>query len=91
MLRNPILSYSDRDKTGKHLIYVALNISNYLIDRVKEATFLGVILDEYLTWKSHIHNVEREVSKATCIIYKSSFCLNNSYLEIFYFSLIYPF
>ena len=32
---------------------LAFNISNYLIDRVKEATFLGVILDEHLAWKSH--------------------------------------
>ena len=91
MLRNLILSYSDRDKTGKHLIYVAFNISNYSIDRVKEATFFGVILDEHLTWKSHIHNVAREVSKAIVIVYKSSFCLNNSSLEIFYFSFIYPY
>ena len=35
-----------------------------MIDRVKEATFLGVILDEHLTWKSHIHNFTRKESKA---------------------------
>ena len=45
--------------------------------RVKEATFLGVILDEHLTWKSHIHNVARKVSKAAGIIYKSTFCLDS--------------
>ena len=61
---------------------VAFNISNYSIDRVKEATFLGVILDEHLTWKSHIHNVARKVSKAIGILYKSSFCLNNSSLRM---------
>ena len=33
---------------------LAFNISNYSIDRVKEAT--SVILDEHLTWKSRIHN-----------------------------------
>ena len=67
------------------------NISNYSIDRVKEVTFLGVILDEHLTWKSHIHNAARKVSKAVGIIYKSSFCLDNSSLRILYFSLIYPY
>ena len=69
----------------------AFNISNYLIDRVKEATFLGVIFDEHLTWKSHIHNVARNVSNAIGITYKSSFCLNNSSLRMLYFSLIYPY
>ena len=43
------------------------------------------------TWKSHIHNVARKVSKAIGIIYKSSFCLNNSSLRMLYFSLIYPY
>ena len=71
--------------------YLAFNISNYSIDRVEEATFLGVILDEHLTWKSHIHNVARKVSKAIGIIYKSSFCLNNSSLRMLYFSLIYTY
>ena len=70
---------------------LAFNISNYLIDRVKEATLIGVILDEHLTWKSHIHNVARKVSKAMGIIYISSICLDNSSLRILYFSLIYPY
>ena len=70
---------------------LAFNISNYSIDLVKEATFLGVILDEHLTWKSHIHNVARKVSKAVGIIYKSSFCLDSPSLRILYFSLSYPY
>ena len=62
--------------------------SNFIIFRPK---FLGVILDEHLTWKSHIHNVARKVSKAIGITYKSSFRLNNSSLRMLYFSLIYPY
>ena len=34
-----------------------------MIDCVWEATFLGVVLDEHLTWKSHIHNFTRKESK----------------------------
>ena len=64
---------------------------NYSIDRVKEATFLGVILDEHLTWKSHINNVSSKVSKAVGVIHKSSFCLNNSSLRTLYYSLNYPY
>ncbi|XP_068704692.1 uncharacterized protein [Montipora foliosa] len=39
----------------------------------------------------NINNVARKVSKAVGIIYKSSFCLDNSSLQILYFSLIYPY
>ena len=78
-------------KTNRQTLDLAFNISNYSIDRVKEATFLGVILVEHLTWKSHIHNVARKVSKAIGIIYKSSFCVDSSSLRILYFSLIYPY
>ena len=78
-----------RPRQNRQTLDLAFNISNYSIDRVKEATFLGVILDEHLTWKSHIHNVARKVSKAVGIIYKSSFCLGNSSLRILHFSLIY--
>ena len=70
-----------RPRQNRQTLDLAFNISNYSIDHVKEATFLGVI--------SHIHNVARKVSKAVGIIYKSSFCLGNSSLRILHFSLIY--
>ena len=57
-----------RPRQNRQTLDLAFNISNYSIDRVKEVTFLGVILDEHLTWKSHIHNVARKVSKAVGII-----------------------
>ena len=42
-----------RPRQNRQTLDLAFNISNYSIDRVKEATFLGTILDEPLTWKSH--------------------------------------
>ena len=43
-----------RPRQNRQRLDLAFNISNYSIDRVKEVTFLSVILDEHLTWKSHI-------------------------------------
>ena len=37
-----------RPRQNRQTLDPAFNISNYSIDRVKEATFLGVILDEHL-------------------------------------------
>ena len=44
-----------RPRQNMQTLDLGFNISNYSIDRVKEATFLGVILAEHLTWQSHIH------------------------------------
>ena len=63
-------------------------IDNNKIDCVKEVVFLGVILDQNLRWKSHIHNVARKISKSLGIIYKTSFCLNEASLHTLYFSLV---
>ena len=59
-------------------------IDNNQIDRVEEVVFLGVILDQNLNWKSHIHNVATKISKSLGIIYKASFCLNEASLRTLY-------
>ena len=53
--------------------------------------FLGVILDENLTWKPHIANVSRKISKSIGIIYKARFCLPTTSLWTLYFCLVYPY
>jgi hypothetical protein len=68
-----------------------LEINNHKINRVKEVVFLGVILDENMSWKPHISHVARKVSKSIGIIYKLSFCFSKSALRTLYFSLIYPY
>ena len=67
------------------------SVNDTKIDRVTETLFLGVILDECLTWKPHILNLTRKISKSLGIIYKSSFCLNKDSLCILYYSLVYPY
>ena len=70
---------------------IKLEISNYTIERVRDTIFLGVILDENLTWKHHIANVARKISKSIGVIYKSSFCLPVTSLRTLYHSLVYPY
>ena len=50
-----------------------------------------MVLDGKLSWKPHILNVTRKISKSIGIIYKSSFCLQTSSLRILYYSLVYPY
>ena len=63
-----------RPRQNRQTLDLSFNISNYSIDRVKEATFLGIILDERLTRKSHTaiskkvieENGERRMSNGGC-------------------------
>ena len=59
--------------------------------RVKEVTFLGVILDENLSWKPHISHVAGKISKSVGIIGRSSPCLSKLALKTLYYSLVYPY
>ena len=81
--------FKPRQKRGTLDISVVLN--NHIIAQTKEVVFLGVILDENLSWKPHILNVSRKISKSIGIIYKSSFCLSAVSLRTLYFSLVYPY
>ena len=67
------------------------SINDTKIDRVTETLFLGVIIDECLTWKPHVQNFTRKISKSLGIIYKSSFCLKKNSLCTLYYSLVYPY
>ena len=66
-------------------------INKQQIDQVKETVFLGVIIDENVTWKSEISHVANKVSKSIGMIQKSSFYLSSYSLRVLYFSLVYPY
>ena len=46
-------------------------INNIAIKRVSNVKFLGVIIDEHLTWKSHINLVKNKAAKMIGIIKKA--------------------
>ena len=49
-------------------IDLSLKINDHQITRAKEVVFLGVILDEHISWKPHISYVARKISKSVGII-----------------------
>ena len=75
----------------RQMLDLSVEINNHKLVRVKETTFLGIILDEHLCWKSHISHIASKVSKSIGIIYKSSFCLTRSALRTLYFAFVYPY
>ena len=66
-------------------------MNNSIITRVRATTFLGVIIDEKLTWKDHISLVRSKLAKTVGILYRVRHLLNRSALFILYCSLFLPY
>ena len=60
------------------------------IERVSSTKYLGVILDEHLTFEEHITYIHQKASKKTGILYKSKDYLDRSTKILLYKSLILP-
>jgi hypothetical protein len=56
-------------KPGQDL---AINIRGHFISRVQTAKFLGIFIDEKLTFNYHINFICRKASRALGIMYKLS-------------------
>jgi hypothetical protein len=61
------------------------------IQQVKFTKFLGVYIDEHLSWKEHIRIIENKISKNCGIIRKLSRILPKNTLLILYNSLVLPY
>ena len=82
-----LTSYQSTSLRQKRLtVDLSIEVNNSKLDKAKEVMFVGVILDEHLSWKSHISHVAN-----FGIIYRASFYLFKSSLRILYYSLVYPY
>ena len=49
------------------------------------------MLDENITWKDHIHTIEKKIAKHFGLLYRTKQLLNEEYLKIIYFSYIHSY
>ena len=68
-----------------------LTINNIAIKRDYVTKFLGILIDENITWKPHIHYIENKISKNVGLLYKAKFSLNQKSLKSIYFSFIHSY
>uniref|UniRef100_A0A8C6SQ40 Reverse transcriptase domain-containing protein n=1 Tax=Neogobius melanostomus TaxID=47308 RepID=A0A8C6SQ40_9GOBI len=69
----------------------AIQIEGVVIERVHEIKFLGVIIDDRITWKAHIKYISTKISRSISVIAKAKHILNIKALHILYCSLILPY
>ena len=73
------------------LVLPKLNINNSEIARTESIKFLGVLLDENLSWKTHIKYIENKISKNIGILFKARPFLNKKSLLSLYYSYIHSY
>ncbi len=67
----------------------SLHIGNHAISQVKSVKYLGVHIDEMLTWKTHISNLEKKLSRACALICKLRYVVDQKCLIQYYYAHIY--
>ena len=72
-------------------VEVPLVMENTIIKQVVETKFLRVIIDQHLSWKSHISFVSEKISKTVGIIAKARFYLSSKLLLTLYYSPVHPY
>ena len=65
-------------------VNVSLILENTAIKQVMEAKFLGVLIDQHLSWKPHIDFVSKIISKSVGILAKAGFYLSSQTLITFF-------
>ena len=65
--------------------------SSYLLDRKDHIKYLGVMIDESLSWKYHISYTCSRISSNIGVISKLRHCLSIHQLKQLYYNLIYPY
>jgi len=74
--------------TNKPFTNIVLSIQNHTLECVSEMKFLGIILDNKLTFKRHIHAVSNKLSSAVGVMYRIRPFMQSYTLKKIYFALI---
>ena len=70
---------------------IDVSIEGNRIEEVVKTKFLGVIIDNQLTWKYHINYISGKIAKGIGIIKKARKLLDKDTLISLYYSFVYPY
>jgi hypothetical protein len=86
--KTKFILFRSSKKKKRHV--VKLSINNDGIKQVKSTTFLGVVIDECLSWNDHIDSVAKKIVKSAGTIAKIRHFTNlNTQLKLIYYALVY--
>ena len=68
-----------------------LFIDGITLKRKTVTRFLGVFIDENVTWKPHIKTISTKISKSICILYRERLIVPRKQLNQLYFSFVHSY
>lgn len=77
-------------KNKKVTTNIQLEINNHVLERKSQEKYLGLILDKYLNWKSHIEKIKRKLLSLTGLLQNIKKSLPRKVRYIIYNSLVKP-
>ena len=83
--------HRNREKDNIPLILPKLQINQNPIMKQESTKFLGICIDENLTWQHHINLIETKISKNLGLLYKAKQFLNKKSLLSLYYSYIHTY
>ena len=75
---------------NKDISNLSIRMCGTELERVQVTRFLGVLVDEKLSWKQHIKGLNSKLAKCTSIIYRASTFLESATLQTLYNSMFLP-
>ena len=61
------------------------------IKQVQNINFLGIVIDEFLTWRDHIDLIAKKIIKCAAIISRIRHFTNLNSVKLIYYALVYPY
>ena len=86
MSKKPFTWYSPRKKNTHNF---EIKIGNNILTRVHEAKYLGVIIDDRLSWKSHVAKVKSKMARGCWAMSRLKQYVSPKVLTKIYYSLVY--
>ena len=86
-----VLFHKAKSKDNLPLVLPDLFINDVKIKSENSLKFLGVMIDENLTWKTYVELGENKISRSIGILFKASRSLNSKSLRSIYFALVHPY
>ena len=87
--KTKFMLFKSINKRPKQKISISMNDKN--IEQVRELTFLGIVMDECLTWNHHIMKISKKLIRASGIIAKVRHFVNRNTIKLIYYALVYPY
>ena len=75
-------------QTRKFTTSLTLNFDNQIVQPSESAKYLGIFVDEHLSFKPHIIFLEKKIARSVGVLAKLSYYLSCNTLIILYYSLV---